>query len=116
VGWAVGFILFLPLFALKGMGAGDVKLLAAIGAWLGPLGALWTGLYGAVVGGVMALVFILGGHSLRRTARTFGMLFRVWRVRGIRPVEGVTLQSSASAKMPYALPIAVGAVVTIWFR
>ena len=35
-GCVVGFLLFLPLFLLGGMGAGDVKLLAAMGAWLGP--------------------------------------------------------------------------------
>ena len=54
-GWAIGIVLFAPLYALGGMGAGDVKLLAAIGAWLGPVGALWTALYGAIAGGVLAL-------------------------------------------------------------
>ena len=54
-GWATGLALFVPLYALGGMGAGDVKLLGAIGAWLGPMGAVWTGLYGAIAGGVLAL-------------------------------------------------------------
>jgi prepilin peptidase CpaA len=36
-GWLVGAALFFPFFALGGMGAGDVKLLAAVGAWIGPL-------------------------------------------------------------------------------
>src|SRR3954471_18021179 len=35
-GYGAGLLLFFPLFALRGMGAGDVKLLAAVGAWLGP--------------------------------------------------------------------------------
>jgi prepilin peptidase CpaA len=35
-GWAVGCLFFLPWFLLGGMGAGDVKLLAALGAWVGP--------------------------------------------------------------------------------
>ena len=43
-GWAVGCLLFLPWFLLGGMGAGDVKLLAALGAWAGPGSAVW--LYG----------------------------------------------------------------------
>ena len=40
-GWGVGCALFLPWFLLGGMGAGDVKLLAALGAWAGPGTALW---------------------------------------------------------------------------
>ena len=43
-GWLVGCALFLPWFLLRGMGAGDVKLLAALGAWLGPRDALWIAL------------------------------------------------------------------------
>src|SRR6187402_2302320 len=35
LGWGVGLLMFLPLFALRGIGGGDVKLLAALGAWLG---------------------------------------------------------------------------------
>src|SRR5688572_2362189 len=44
-GWLVGTVLFLPFFALGGMGAGDVKLLAALGAWLGPRETVWLALY-----------------------------------------------------------------------
>jgi len=44
-GWAVAVLLFLPFFALGGMGGGDVKLLAALGAWLGPIAAVWIALW-----------------------------------------------------------------------
>ena len=37
-GWAVGVLLFAPFFALGGLGAGDVKLLGAMGAWIGHRG------------------------------------------------------------------------------
>ena len=47
--------MFMP-FALRGLGGGDVKLIAALGAWLGPVNALWLGLYAGVAGVVMALV------------------------------------------------------------
>ena len=43
-GWMLGAALFFPVFALRGMGAGDVKLLAAVGAWLGPLPVVWVAL------------------------------------------------------------------------
>src|SRR5262245_5110118 len=54
-GWAIGIVLFLPFFLLRGMGAGDVKLLAALGAWLGPLQVVWLALFASLAGGVMAL-------------------------------------------------------------
>ena len=56
LGWLVGLALFLPLFVVGGLGAGDVKLLAAFGAWLGPTGALWSAFWASIVGGAMALV------------------------------------------------------------
>jgi prepilin peptidase CpaA len=113
-GWAVGAALFFPLFALGGMGAGDVKLLAAIGAWLGPAGAIWTGLYGAVAGGVMALIVALSRGYASTAMKNLGNLLRVWSIAGVQPVERLTLQNTASPKLPYALPLAAGALVTMW--
>src|SRR5262245_9642334 len=49
-GWAVGFAFFFPFFALGGMGAGDVKLVGAIGAWLGPMPAVWVALFTSIAG------------------------------------------------------------------
>ena len=45
---------------LGGMGAGDVKLLAALGAWLGPGDTFWLAIYASMAGGVMAVVVALG--------------------------------------------------------
>src|SRR5947207_746215 len=58
-GWAVGLALFLPMFLLRGMGAGDVKLLACLGAWVGPLQAFWMAIYAMMAGGVLAIVVAL---------------------------------------------------------
>jgi prepilin peptidase CpaA len=113
-GWVVGFALFAPLYALKGMGAGDVKLLAAIGSWLGPVGAVWTALFGAIAGGVLALVVILVHGRAMQTMSNIGTILRTWHVAGAQPVPGLTLGDVASARLPYALPIAVGAMVTLW--
>lgn len=56
-----GALLFIP-FLLGGMGAGDVKLLAAIGALKGPFFVLWAFLYGALAGGVLAVGALLAGR------------------------------------------------------
>lgn len=113
VGWGVGLVLFLPLYALGGMGAGDVKLLGAIGAWLGPMGAVWTGLYGAIAGGVMALVVAIGRGYLRTALRNVGSMVLAWFLTGPRPVEGLTLAESRSIRLPYAVPLAAGALATL---
>src|SRR5262245_62135518 len=54
VGWFIGALIFFPVFALGGMGAGDVKLIAALGAWLGPVGVLYVAVGSAIAGGVVA--------------------------------------------------------------
>jgi prepilin peptidase CpaA len=115
-GWAVGLVLFFPLFALGGMGAGDVKLLAAIGAWLGPMGAVWTALYGAIAGGIMALVVTFARGYTFKALGNLGAILRSWLVTGIHPVEGQTLDSSPSPRLPYALALAAGTLVTLWMQ
>src|SRR6185436_6179405 len=50
-GWLAGAALFFPFFALGGMGAGDVKLLAALAAWLGPAESVWLAMFAAAAGG-----------------------------------------------------------------
>src|SRR5262245_28945235 len=66
LGWLIGALAFIVPFALGGLGGGDVKLLAAIGAWLGPAGAIWVALYAGVAGGVMAIGVALATGYLRR--------------------------------------------------
>jgi prepilin peptidase CpaA len=68
VGWTVGIAIFFLPFALGGLGAGDVKLLGAIGAWLGPMNAVWVGLYAGAAGGVLAIfVALTKGYLIRRS-------------------------------------------------
>jgi prepilin peptidase CpaA len=115
-GWAVGFVLFLPFYLVGGMGAGDVKLLAAVGAWLGPAGAMWTALYGAVAGGAMAMIVALARGYGKTALKNVRTIIRVWYIVGVQPVEGLTLADKSSVRFPYALPLAVGTLVTLWLQ
>ena len=54
-GWIAGLAIFFVPFALRGLGGGDVKLLAALGAWVGPTDVIWVALYTGIVGGLLAL-------------------------------------------------------------
>jgi len=115
-GWLVGCGLFLPFFLLGGMGAGDVKLLAALGAWLGPYMTVWAALYAGVAGGPLALGAALLKGRLRQSFTNLWCLLMFWRVGGIRPMPGLTLRTAQSPRLPYALPIAAGAAVALWLR
>jgi prepilin peptidase CpaA len=113
-GWVTGLMLFLPFFLLRGMGAGDVKLLAALGAWLGPLQVIWLALFAAIAGGVLALVVAASRGHLRTMFRNTSRMLLFWYVAGPRPVPDQTLERSASPRLAYAIPIFVGTVITLW--
>ena len=55
LGLICGFILLFPAFALGAMGGGDVKMLAAVGAWTGPVGVLIVLLAATVAGAIIAI-------------------------------------------------------------
>jgi prepilin peptidase CpaA len=120
-GWSIagcflGALLFFPLFALRGMGAGDVKLLAAVGAWLGPSQVATAALATSIAGGVIALVVAVGHGYLKVAFRNLWMLLTHWRVMGVRPVDELTLQGARGPRLAYAVPTAIGTLVTLWLK
>jgi prepilin peptidase CpaA len=94
LGAGLGFFLLVPLYALRAMGAGDVKLLAALGGLLGPRDLVSIAVYGAIVGGAISLFVMLRCGVLTRALRAV-LLGRVPSLR-----TGITA--------PYALAIAGG--------
>jgi len=113
-GVVVGLALFFPLFLLKGLGAGDVKLMGALGAWLGTSVVFGVAFYTALAGGLLALGLIAAHGYGRQAARNIWLLLTHWRVSGIRPLDSLTLETSAGPKLPYALPIAAGVALAFW--
>jgi prepilin peptidase CpaA len=110
----VGTLLFLPFFLLRGMGGGDVKLLAGIGAWLGPADTLWLAAYSALAGGALGVVVALAHGYLRTAFQNVYLMLTYWRSAGIRPVPNLTLDSSKTPRLAYAIPIFAGTVMTLW--
>jgi prepilin peptidase CpaA len=117
-GWAVGLAMFLPFFVLRGIGGGDVKLVAALGAWFGPSSAAWLALYTALAGGPLAIAVSLSRGYTRQAFVNLWGLFGYWRLAGVRPHPALTLDAAIAdaPRLPYALPIAAGLVLTLWLR
>lgn len=124
LGMVVGVgILFIP-FALGWIGAGDVKLLGAIGAILEARGAAVSMLYGAVVGGLISLI-ILAKHQrlgwvlmsfLTWAARFIGHVIpgAVGRsLRSFRQIGAPIELGNSGLTIPYSVAIAVGMVIAI---
>ena len=114
IGWLVGAVLFIPMFALGGMGAGDVKLLAALAAWLGPADAVWLAIFASMAGGVAAIVVAVANGYLRTALSNIWLMLMHWRIEGMRPVPGLTLRDTRAPRLAYAIPITVGVVCTLW--
>jgi len=112
VGAGVGLLTLLPLYSIGGMGAGDVKLMAGLGAWIGPWFTLWAFVSTALMGSVMAVVMIV--HS-RHLYRHLGMLYTIGlEVLTLRnPVvlaERAARRKPAMLLLPYGIPIAAGTI------
>ena len=70
----------------------------------------------SIAGGVLGLAVALGYGYLRTAFSNLWMLLTHWRVAGVRPLPAVTLQSATGPRLAYAVPIAIGTVVTLWLR
>lgn len=117
-GALAGLLLFLPLYLARGMAAGDVKLMAMVGAFVGPLAALRIGLLVFLIGGVMALAMMAWTGRLRDGWRNLRALCQplLLRLCGV-PLLPAPLKPGASVgDMPYGLAIALGTLLTVAWR
>jgi prepilin peptidase CpaA len=116
-GVLAGFGLVFVLFALGGMGGGDVKLMAAVGAWLGPAGVLNVFLVAAVFGLVVVLSQAAWQGRLRVLARNSAVLaINLAHVSelGVDHVAEVGESSASVDKpIPYAVSVLVGVVMVL---
>jgi prepilin peptidase CpaA len=111
-GVGIASIALLLFILLGGMGAGDVKLLWAVGAIMGPNFTLWTLLYTAIGGGLIGVIYSMKRGVLIHTVKNAllgGHVFTT--VRSADSLEGMA-QASKAGKMPYAPAIALGAFAT----
>jgi prepilin peptidase CpaA len=115
-GIALGGFLFGILAVMGGIGMGDVKLCAAIGAWIGPAQLVVALVLTGIVGGIMALCWAATGGFLGELFQGAGNLVFDFRKRGLKPDPELNLSNPRSRKMPYAPAIAIGTLVSFFAR
>jgi prepilin peptidase CpaA len=99
---------------MGGMGMGDVKLCAAVGAWIGPAQLMVALVVMAMAGGIMALCWAIGGGFVGELFDGAGDLIFGLKKRGFRPHPELILDNPLTRKMPYAPAIAIGTLVSFF--
>jgi len=107
-GMLVGGGIFFVLFLAGGMGAGDVKLMAAVSAWAGLRQSGSLLLATALAGGILAAVYMVSYRRVASTVVNAGQLLRFHVTSGIKPHPELNLEGQTSLRMPYGLAIAAG--------
>jgi prepilin peptidase CpaA len=108
-GMLTGFAVFIPFYLLRAMGAGDVKLMAMVGAWLGPVGVLGAALGTFFAGGVMAMIYAAKSGALLRLLLNVRQLGYELLTRLAPSDRGAPYGVPGSlGKLPYAVAIAFG--------
>jgi prepilin peptidase CpaA len=117
LGMLVGFAIPFVLFAMGALGGGDVKLLAGVGAWLGPVGAVKVFLAAAIVGMIIVLVQSAKQKRLsalfRNTAVLTVNLVNIDVIGADAVCETGKACRSIERPLPYAVPVLVAVILVI---
>ena len=114
-GILLGFvILFIP-FSLGGIGAGDVKLLMALGAFLGAKAIIWITLFAAIAGGIISAGAIIKRHGLNSGLYRIYLIFTsIWNQANRQQVKN--LETTEKIYIPYGLAIFIGLIIVVLWR
>jgi prepilin peptidase CpaA len=108
-GLALG--LLLPLVLLRGLGAGDWKLMGALGAFLGPVLLLCVLLGSVLVSGLMAMMEVMRTRRVKETMRNLSVLVRGFLSFGLRKNPEISLDNPGLLKPPLGMAVAAATVI-----
>jgi prepilin peptidase CpaA len=112
VGTAVGLAVLLPAYAVGGMGAGDVKLMAGVGAWMWGTVTLYAFAATALVGGVIAIGMVLSrGAWGKHRDQFWSILGEIATVKDPEKLAAIAAERKPRMfLLPYGIPIAIGTI------
>ena len=118
LGLVCAIAIYLPLYLLRGIGAGDVKLMAAVGAIVGPSNWLGIFLLTALLGGVLAVVLVGVKRRLYHTCWNVRLILQEM-LHGRPPARNnpfLDVRNQSQLRMPHGTVIAVGAIAFLCVR
>jgi prepilin peptidase CpaA len=115
-GLVLGFCLLFVVYMLGGMGAGDVKLLSAVGAVVGPKLVFYAFIWTAIAGGLMAMGLIVWKKTLLQTLRNLRMLILGWMLGVSNREANLTIRNQSLSTLPYGVAIAIGTTLAVWLQ
>ena len=112
LGTAIGLGLLLPAYAIGGMGAGDVKLLAGVGAWVGISQTFWAFIVSAIIGAIIAVIMVVVSGKWRHHQRQFfSIMYEILVIRSPSKLSEIAAKRKPSMTLlPYGIPIAIGTI------
>jgi prepilin peptidase CpaA len=113
LGIVTGFSLLALVYLLGGMGAGDVKLLSAVGAFVGPCLVFYAFIWMALSGGVMAVALILAKKAVVKTGQNLKLLVTGWMLGSSGRHSNLTIQNQSLHKLTYGVAIATGTILAV---
>ena len=117
-GTVVGLLTLLPLYSIGGMGAGDVKLMAGIGAWVYVKITLLSFAWSGIIGAVLAVLMVLYSRAWSKHKGQFWMILNeIATVKDPEKLSEIAAErKSRMMLLPYGIPIAMGTIAYFYFN
>ena len=116
-GMLLGFALTVPFYLMRGMAAGDVKLMAVCGAFLGPWDGLHAVLWGFIAGGVLVVGWaVVRGRAVQLARNVVAMLAGASLQLAAGRLPGAAMVPASVGSLPYGVAIAAGTAAFVVAR
>jgi prepilin peptidase CpaA len=111
-GLLAGFLILLIPYMFGGIGAGDVKLLMALGAFLGAGSVVWIGLYGGIAGGALSLFVLVKQYGfINAKYRLYLLLTSIWNKENRQILQ--SQPQTSKLDIPYGVAIFIGLIISL---
>lgn len=115
-GLFLGMALLIAFYIIGGMGAGDVKLMGAVGGFLGPKGVFTAFLFSSIAGGIYALAVLKLRGNLIETFKRYALIVKIFITTGNLSYVPESRKDIKSIRLYYGIAIAIGTMGSILIK